>query len=303
MRKLSLILGISIVSLLLPYAASAADWRLMDMGVGIWDDSAYDTQLKVVEKRESWTMDELVKRNAFAGRGQVFGAWIVGPPLNTYLNKFGTPIYSYKYRLTDPKGGSMVFGPHGFYQPGFTAIFLNVSQYTGTWKIDWMLHNRETGQDSPIGSQSFQITQAPAAAAPGGSWKLIDKGVGIYDDSAYDTQLKIVEKGDRWSLQDLVNRGALRGRGQVFGAWLVGPPLNTYLNKFGTPIYSYKYRLTDPKGGSQVFGPHGFYQPGFTTIFLNVSQYTGTWKIDWMLHNRETGQDAPLDTVMFTIVP
>jgi len=303
MSKKAMLLFAVIISLVLPAAASAADWRLMDMGVGIWDDSAYDTQLKVVEKRESWTMDELNKRGAFAGRGKVFGAWIVGPPAASYKNQYGTPIFMYKFRLTDPKGGSQMFGPYGFYQPGFATVFINASQHTGTWKIEWFLNNRDTGQDSPIGAQSFQITQTPAAASPAGGWRLLGKGVGIWDDSAYDTQLKIVEERATWSVQELLNRGAFAGRGKVFGAWIVGPPVNTYLNKYGTPIYMYKYRLTDPRGGSMVSGPHGFYQPGFTTVFLNVSQYAGTWKIDWMLHNRETGQDAPLETVTFTITP
>jgi len=303
MSRRTLVLVVVIVSLLLPVAASAADWRLMDMGVGIWDDSAYDTQLKVVEKRDTWTMDELNKRGAFAGRGQVFGAWIVGPPAASYKNQYGTPVFMYKYRLTDPKGGSQVFGPYGFYQPGFATVFINASQQVGTWKIEWMLNNRDTGQDSPIGSQSFHITQAPAAAAPTGGWKLISKGVGIWDDSAYDTQLKIVEVKSTWSMQDLMRRNAFAGRGQVFGAWIVGPHVDTYKNRFGTPIYMYKYRLTDPKGSSQVFGPYGFYQPGFATIFVNASQQVGTWKIDWMLNNRDTGQDSPIDTVTFTITP
>ncbi|HSH13748.1 MAG TPA: hypothetical protein VLA15_08360, partial [Desulfurivibrionaceae bacterium] len=175
-------------------------------------------------------------------------------------------------------------------------------QYPGTWKIDWILYNRETGQESPIGSQEFQITQAPAPASAAG-WRMQDMGVGIWDDSAYDTQLRIVEKRNTWSISELMERGAFRGRGQQFGAWLVGPPQSTYLNANGTAIYLYKYRLTGPVGGSTVSGPHGFYTPGFTTVSLNVSQYPGTWKIDWILHNRESGQDSPIETVAFTVNP
>jgi hypothetical protein len=158
MTRRILIVICVIGSLLIPAASYASDWRLLDMGVGIWDDSAYDTQLKIVEKRENWTMDELNKRGAFSGRGQLFGAWIVGPPVDTYKNRFGTPIYMYKYRLTDPKGSSQVFGPYGFYQPGFATTFINASQQVGTWKIDWMLNNRDTGQDTPIESMTFTLT-------------------------------------------------------------------------------------------------------------------------------------------------
>ena len=158
MARSTLALVVILVGSLLPFTASAADWRLLDKGVGIWDDSAYDTQLKVVEKRESWTMDELNKRGAFAGRGQVFGAWIVGPPAASYKNQYGTPVFMYKYRLTDPKGSSQVFGPYGFYQPGFATIFINASQQAGTWKIDWMLNNRDTGQDAPLETMIFTLT-------------------------------------------------------------------------------------------------------------------------------------------------
>lgn len=302
MKERILLLGVVIVALVVPWSAGAAEWRLLDSGVGIWDDSAYDTQLKVVEKRDTWSMDELSRRAAFSGRGKVFGAWIVGPPADSYKNRNGVPVYLYKYRLTDPKGGSQVFGPSGFYSPGFTTIFINAGQHVGTWKIDWFLLNRDTGQERHILSQQFQITQAPPPAAAGG-WRLLDSGVGIWDDAAYDTQLRIVEKKNAWSLQELMQRGAFSGRGSVFGAWIVGPPADSYKNQNGVPVYLYKYRLTDPKGGSQVFGPSGFYAPGFTTVFINASQSTGDWKIDWILMNRDTGQESPIGTSTFTILP
>ncbi|MEW6670413.1 MAG: hypothetical protein AB1427_01845 [Thermodesulfobacteriota bacterium] len=288
--------------LLFSIPASAAGWRLIDMGVGIYDDSEYDTKLKILEKGDTWFQKDLYERGAFSGRGKVFGAWLVGPPANTYLNANGIPMYGYKYRLTDPKGNATLSGPHSFYMPGFTTVFINASGPTGTWKIDFLLWSRETGQDSPIGSLQFQMTDKPvSSAAPG--WRLVDAGIGIYDDSEYDTKLKILEKGDTWSQKGLYERGAFAGRGKVFGAWLVGPPVNTYLNANGVAKYAYKVRLTDPKGNATLSGPHGFYMPGFTTVFINAGGPTGTWKVDFLLWSRETGQDTPIRSLSFTITP
>ncbi len=134
-------------------------------------------------------------------------------------------------------------------------------------------------------------------------WRLLDMGVGIYDDSEYDSKLKILEKGTNWSQKDLYGRGAFAGRGKVFGAWLVGPPVNTYLNANGVAKYLYKVRLTDPRGNATLSGPHGFYAPGFATVFINAGGPTGNWKVDFLLWNRETGQDSPLLSLPFTMAP
>jgi len=287
------------VMLLSVFSGHAAGWQLKDMGVGIYDDAAYDTELRIVEKRNTWSIKELQSRGALAGRGKVFGVWLVGPPVNTYLNKNGVAEYSYKYRLTDPKGNSTVFGPHGFYQPGFTTVFIN-PWLAGKWKVDFMLWHRGTEQVTPIGSIEFTITEGESAKPASSGWQLKDMGVGIYDDAAYDTELRIVEKRGTWSLKELQSRGALAGRGKVFGVWLVGPPVNTYLNKNGVAEYSYKYRLTDPKGNSTVSGPHGFYMPGFTTVFINP-WLTGNWKIEFMLWHRGTEQVTSISALDFTI--
>ena len=136
----------------------AANWQLKDMGVGIYDTAEYDKVLRVVEKRNNndWSMKELLDRGAFRGHGKVFGAWLVGPPVNTYLNKNGVPEYGYKYRLTDPRGNSLVQGPGGFYMPGFTTVFINAG-LPGRWKIDFMLWQRSNEQVTPIGSLEFII--------------------------------------------------------------------------------------------------------------------------------------------------
>ena len=292
-------LAVGVIFFVFESLANADGWRLKDMGVGIYDDAAYDTQLQIVEKRSTWSLKELQSRGALAGRGKVFGAWLSGPPVNTYLNQSGQAEYLYKYRLTDPKGQSTVSGPHGFYSPGFTTVFIN-TWIAGNWKIEFMIWSRSTGQEKPVGSMNFTITDTDTAKTTPADWQLKDMGVGIYDDAAYDTRLQIVEKRNTWSLKELQSRGALAGRGKVFGAWLSGPPVNTYLNENGVAKYLYKYRLTDPKGQVMLSGPHGFYQPGFTTVFINT-WIAGNWKIEFMVWSRMSGQEITVGTIDFEI--
>jgi hypothetical protein len=300
MRERSCVfLAVAMMYFVFASLASANGWQLKDMGVGIYDDAAYDTELRIVEKRNTWSMKELQSRGALSGRGKVFGAWLSGPPVNTYLNQGGQAEYLYKYRLTDPKGQSTVSGPHGFYMPGFTTVFIN-TWIAGNWKIEFMIWSRSTGQEKSVGSINFIITEADATQPAPAGWSLKDMGVGIYDDAAYDTELRIVEKRNTWSMKELQSRGALSGRGKVFGAWLSGPPVNTYLNENGVAKYLYKYRLTDPKGQTMLSGPHGFYSPGFTTIFINT-WITGNWKVEFLIWQRSTGKEVPVGTIDFKI--
>jgi hypothetical protein len=41
--------------LLFPTFGMAAEWRLIDMGIGIYDDSEYDGKLKILEKGTTWS--------------------------------------------------------------------------------------------------------------------------------------------------------------------------------------------------------------------------------------------------------
>ncbi len=299
MKTKNLLWMIAVMMLFPAFHSNASGWQVRDMGVGIYDDAAYDKELRIVEKRNTWSLAELTARGALKGQGKIFGVWLVGPPVNTYLNKNGVAEYLYKYRLTDPRGTATIYGPSGFYMPGFTTIFINPA-LPGNWKVDFMLWSRSTEQVTPIGSIEFTITEKDEAKPAQPGWQVKDMGVGIYDDAAYDKELRIVEKRNTWSLTELTARGALRGQGKIFGVWLVGPPVNTYLNKNGVAEYLYKYRLTDPRGTSTIYGPQGFYMPGFTTIFINPG-LPGKWKVDFMLWQRSTEQVTPIGSIDFTI--
>ncbi len=282
--------------------ACADGWQLKDMGVGIYDDAAYDRELRIVERRatNTWPMKELMDRGAFRGQGKVFGVWLVGPPVNTYLNQNGVAEYGYKYRLTDPKGHAVDYGVSSFYMPGHATSFINAG-LPGKWRVEFLLWHRSTGQVTPIGSLEFTITEEAKAPSQSG-WQLKDMGVGIYDDAAYDRELRIVERRatNTWSMKELMDRGAFRGQSKVFGVWLVGPPVNTYLNQNGVAEYGYKHRLTDPKGHAVDYGVSSFYMPGHATSFINAG-LPGKWRVEFLLWHRSTGQVTPIGSLEFTI--
>ncbi len=98
------------------FPGHAAGWQMKDMGVGIFDDAAYDRELRIVEKRASntWSIKELYERGAFRGNGKIFGVWLVGPPVSAYQDQTVLAQYDYKVRRPIRKENSAVYGPYGF---------------------------------------------------------------------------------------------------------------------------------------------------------------------------------------------
>lgn len=274
----------------------AQSWKLKEVGVGlVKSDEQYDKELKVVKRGNSWNQRELYESGAFSGRGTVFAAWIVGPHTNDYLNSSGVPAWLYKYTVTYPDGRKKDFGPSGFYTPGFSWFMLNASsaQDIGEWKIDFSIVNRDSGENRSVGSVRFTMKADEPQKEKAGGWALKEIGVGIYDDAQYDTVLKIEQRGDSWSQGKLYGQGNFAGRGKVFGAWIVGPPVKQHLDKNGNPIYSYKYKLTYPDGSVSENGPYSFYMPGFSTFALPLTggNCIGRFKLDFYILNKETQQN------------
>ncbi|HOI74261.1 MAG TPA: hypothetical protein PLO63_08950 [Syntrophales bacterium] len=139
-------------------------------------------------------------------------------------------------------------------------------------------------------------------------WFLHGHGVGLYDGSRsdYDRTLRVVQAGDRWSLQELADMGAFRTNGpKVFGAWLQGPPTDTFKNRSGLPAFLYKVRITNPRGESRTEGPYNFYLPGFATFFLADVQdgKAGTWRVEWFTVHRDTKEEKRVQTDVFEMIP
>lgn len=276
--------------------------------MGLYDASRdYDQTLRIVQQGGAWNAQELLAQGAFAsGSGaRTFGAWLQGPPASTFKNQYGTPIYMVKYRLTDPKGQSRTFGPHGFYQPGFITAFLNLASGPfGGWKLEWILVNRDTGEERVVASDSFEMAEQPRTGGPS-TGRAEAPPVGLLDLSQdYDQTLRILRAGGRWSLKELTSLGAFSsGSGpKTFCAWYQGPHTSTFTNQYGTPVLMYKVKITDPKGKSETFGPHGFAKPGFGYRFLNVSAL-GSYRIEWFTVHRDTHHETPVLSTGFELVP
>ena len=296
--------------LLIPaMGAKSQNWKLVDAGVGlIVEDENYDKQLRITERNKVWDAKELYENGAQAGKykgNQLFAAWIQGPPASSYVNSYGTPVWMYKYRITYPDGKTFEAGPSGFYQPGFAYFGIKTGSYTeGNWKIEWFIVHRDTQETRLVATSEFKTTYGKPAAAQASGWQAKEIGIGIFDQSEYDKVLKIVKRGDTWSQKELYEGGFLANREKAFGTWVEGPPVNTFLNSYGTPVWMIKMTYTYPNGSQQDFGPYGFYTPGFIIQFINVSgNLTGKWKIDYFLVHRDTNETRKIGTREFTITP
>jgi len=306
-------LGIVIVALLLALPAGlvgAQGWSLKDSGVGlVIQDADYDKQLKIAARGTAWDLEELYAGGALAGKyrgNQVFAAWLAGPPTGAFLNSSGLPAWNYKYKFTFPNGTTFEGGPYGFYTPGFATVGISIGGGTaGSWKIDWYIVHRATKEVRPVATNEFTTTWGKPKQETAAGWALKDSGVGlIVVDGEYDKQLKIVERGSSWNLQELYAGGALankyRGH-QGFYAGLVGPPTDTFLNSSGLPVWNYKYKLTFPNGTTYEGGPAGFYAPGFAAVAISIGGGTsGAWKIDWYIVNRDTQEGRHVAASEFT---
>ncbi|MBU1013379.1 MAG: hypothetical protein KKG99_10255 [Bacteroidetes bacterium] len=304
MKRLILVL----MSLLMGGFAYSQNWSLKDIGVGIIvEDENYDKELKIMERGSVWDAKELYENGAQAGKykgNQLFAAWIQGPHTDAYKNSYGVTVWLYKYKITYPDGKTFEAGPSGFYTPGFTYFGIKTGGYTtGNWKIEWFIWNRDTQETRLVGTSEFQTTYGKPTKQSVSGWQVKDIGIGIYDQTEYDKVLKIIKRGDTWSQKELYESGYLAGREKVFGTWIEGPPTSTYLNSYGTPIWSCKYVVTYPNGSKNEFGLYGFYSPGFNTLFINVGGNTfGKWKIEYYIWNRDTKETILIDTREFNLI-
>ena len=297
-----------LMSLFLIGIANSQNWSLKDIGVGlIVEDENYDKDLKIMERGTLWDAKELYENGAQAGKykgNQLFAAWIQGPHTDAFKNSYGVTVWLYKYKITYPDGKTFEAGPSGFYTPGFTYFGIKTGGYTtGNWKIEWSIWNRDTQETRLVGTSEFQTTYGNSAQPASSGWQAKDIGIGIFDQTDYDKVLRIVKRGDTWSQKELYENGYLAGREKVFGTWIEGPPTNTYLNKYGSPIWLCKFTITYPNGSKNEFGPYNFYSPGFNTQFINVGGNTfGKWKIDYFIWNRDTKETIKIDTREFNLI-
>lgn len=276
--------------------AFAQSWSAADIGVGlVVEDAAYADRLTVAERGLSWDLKALYENGALAGRykgNQRFAAWIQGPK--------DSSAWYWLCVVAFPDGKTAEFGPYGFYAGGHGTIAIPVGGYTdGRWTISFSVRHRDSKEIRPAGSVSFTTSWGPPTPA---GWKLADAGVGIYDQTNYDTVLAILQRGDTWSRSSLYEKGYFANRSQVFGAWLQGPPTSEFLDAAGRPIWLYGFILEEPGKAPVDFGPYNFYAPGFATAFINAAgSKQGTWKLRWYLVHRETKERVVVKDLSFTL--
>jgi hypothetical protein len=296
------------------FSLLAQPWQVKGHGIGLYvgNGADYDQVLRTVQSGNAWSLKDLQAMSAFTGNGpKVFGAWIQGPHTNTFKNSYGTPVYMYKVRVTNPKGEAKTYGPYGFYAPGFATYFLSDVQadLPGTWKVEWFIVHRETQAETLVATDAFGMdAQKPAhRPIPGAPAQILN--IGLYDGSHpdYDEVLRVVRTGSRWSLKELMDSGAFAsGSGpKTFGAWYRGPHTSTFTNAYGTPVLMYRVKVTNPKGEVREYGPYGFPKPGFAVYFLGDvrSGVFGVWKVDWFTEHRDTHERKLVQGSSFELVP
>ena len=298
------------ISVFVAVSANAEEWKIKDSGVGlIVEGEQYDKQLIIVERGNVWDAKELYENGAQAGKyhgNQLFAAWIQGPPTKEYQNRYGTPVWMYKYKITYPDGKTFESGSHAFYTPGHAYFGIKTGGYTnGSWKIDWYIQNRDTKEIRHVASNEFKTTYGKQALPADSGWKTKDIGVGlIIEDENYDKQLRVVERSNVWDAKELYENGAQAGKyhgNQLFAAWIQGPPTKEYQNRYGTPVWMYKYKITYPDGKTFESGSHAFYTPGHAYFGIKTGGYTnGSWKIDWYIQHRDTNEIRHVGTSEFT---
>ncbi|MEN6568546.1 MAG: hypothetical protein ABFC18_00890 [Rikenellaceae bacterium] len=134
------------------------------------------------------------------------------------------------------------------------------------------------------------------------SWYVKDVGIGILDMSEYTKELKIVQRSNYWSKNDIYNFKLLTDTEKTFATWIVGPPIKDFLNNKGQPALLCEYVITYPDKSKEKFGPFGFFEPGFSILIINPStKLIGKWKIDYYIIDRDTGERRHAATRYFTL--
>ena len=119
---------------------------------GVFDDNS--GTITVTTQGRQFSFSQLLNEGRLSGRGPQFGCWDeIGrsPDIRDTL--------MYAYRVTDPNGQSIEFGPYGIQAGGFGSgsIALNAYQ-VGTWRVEYLTVRRDNYAKASIGSTTFTLT-------------------------------------------------------------------------------------------------------------------------------------------------
>jgi hypothetical protein len=151
-------LGISLAALLSPVAMGQG-WTLADAGIGILDDGQRPPRI-LERDRGEWFQDDLAAK---LGGKRMFMFWIVGPRPETFRNRFGTAIYSYRFQESRQGEPARKSGAYSFSDEGWGTYQLNYAP--GSYRVDVFLINRETQAESLVKSFSYRISPGKGTGA------------------------------------------------------------------------------------------------------------------------------------------
>ncbi len=144
--------------LVFPASWAQAAWSLYDAGVGILDESF--TPPRVVERdRPVWGTDDIAAK---LGGRRYFSFWVVGPRPELHRNRFGIPIYNFRWQATrqgDAPRGSLT----SFSSEGWGGYQLDIRP--GSYQVDVFLVNRDTQEEQPIKTLYYQVVLGTAGGA------------------------------------------------------------------------------------------------------------------------------------------
>lgn len=136
-------------------AYAQSGWSLLDAGIGILDES--QTPPRILERdRTDWSSEDIVSR---LGDRRYFEFWIVGPRPETFRNRFGIPVYDYRWR-SSRMGEAWRGARHGFNSEGWGGYQLDYQP--GSYQVEVYLINRDTEQEHLIKSFQYRVVTGPA---------------------------------------------------------------------------------------------------------------------------------------------
>ncbi len=143
-------LGISLATLLSPTARSQG-WSPSDAGVGILDDTQRPPRI-IERDRSEWFQDDLAAK---LGGKRMFMFWLVGPRPDTFRNRFGTAIYSYRFQESRQGSPARKSGAYSFSDEGWGTYQLNYAP--GNYRVEVFLINRETQAETLVKTFTYRI--------------------------------------------------------------------------------------------------------------------------------------------------
>jgi len=118
---------------------------------------------------------------------------------------------------------------------------------------------------------------------------------GAFDDNS--GTITVSSEGRQFSINQLMNDGRFSGRGPQFGCWM---EIGTSPELRGTMMYS--YRVTDPSGQSDEFGPYGIQAGGFGSGSVSAT-HAGIYRVEYFTVSRDNGSKASIGSTTFTMNP